>query len=384
MFSKHTQVNTLRQEKHRIDIVILVIVIGLALFGILMIFEASNVNAFHELGDKYHYIREQFTWFLLSVSAMIALSYVPYKTYYRLSVPILIGALVTLFAVFVPGIGVKTYGAHRWINLGFVNFQPSEITKLALIFYLSSWFSSRERQRLLAFLLLLGMIVGLVVLQPDLGTAVILCLIFIIMYFLSGAPLWQFGFLIPVVTTIGLLLSVLSPYRFSRVTTFLNPQQDPLGSSYHLRQILISFGSGGLWGVGLGASRQKYQFLPEATTDSIFAIIGEEMGFVGTALLMIIYFIFLMRLLKIAIHAPDKFGFLLGSGIFVYFALQTIINLGAMVAVLPLTGVPLPFLSYGGSHLFISMLAIGVQLNISRNSKSSWIGSNPAVLLKRI
>lgn len=353
----------------KMDFWLFATVILFALFGLLMIFDSSNVSAFRDFGDKYHYVKEQSIWFFLGIVSMLVISLVSYKVYYRLAIPILVGSIFTLIAVFIPGIGIRTLGAHRWIGFGSFSFQPSELAKLSLIIYLSAWFSFKERERLRAFLLLLGVIVGLVVLQPDLGTAIILCLLFVILYFISGAPVKQFaGFLPLLIAGLGILAFV-SPYRLSRMTTFINPTQDPLGSSYHLRQILISFGSGGFWGMGLGESRQKYQYLPEATTDSIFAIIGEELGFVGTTTVVIFYLFFLHRMFLTVRKTPDRFSFLLSSGILSYFGLQIFINLGAMVAILPLTGVPLPFVSYGGSHLLISMSAVGIMLNISRNSK---------------
>lgn len=353
----------------KMDFWLFATVILFSLFGLLMIFDSSNVSAFRDFADKYHYVKEQSVWFFLGIFSMLAISLVSYKVYYRLAIPILVGAILTLIAVFIPGIGIKTMGAHRWIGFGSFSFQPSELAKLALIIYLSAWFSFKERERLRAFLLLLGVIVGLVVLQPDLGTAIILCLLFVILYFVSGAPVRQFAMFLPILIAVLSLLAVISPYRVNRMMTFLNPNQDPLGKSYHLRQILISFGSGGFWGMGLGASRQKYQFLPEATTDSIFAIIGEELGFIGTTTVVIFYLFFLHRMFLIVRKTQDRFSFLLSCGILSYFGLQIFINLGAMVALLPLTGVPLPFVSYGGSHLLISMSAAGIMLNISRHNK---------------
>jgi cell division protein FtsW len=212
----------------------------------------------------------------------------------------------------------------------------------------------------------MGMIVGLVIIQPDLGTAIILGAIFIVLYLLSGAPIWHFMLLFPLSLICVLLLAVASPYRYNRIMTFLNPNVDPLGTSYHIRQILISFGSGGFWGVGLGGSIQKYQFLPEATTDSIFAIIGEEMGFIGALMVILIFLYLLYRMYLVVRDSPDRLSFLISGGILTLFATQIIINLGAMVAIFPLTGTPLPFISYGGTNLIISMATVGIILNISK------------------
>lgn len=340
------------------------------LFGLLMIYDASNVIAFRDFGDKYHYMREQSVWLGIGVVVLFIVARIPYTVYYGLSVPMMLAAIGFLLAVFIPGIGISTLGASRWISIGPVNFQPSEFAKLAVILYLSSWLSHPERKRLGSFLLLFCLIIGLVVLQPDLGTATILSAIFVMLYFLSGSPWWHIAALVPLLIGGVMVLAVAAPYRWARLTTFFNPNLDPLGSSYHVRQILLSLGSGGMWGMGLGASKQKYQFLPEAATDSIFAILAEELGFVGSALFVIFCLAFLQRILSVVVKAPDRQSFLLSGGILAYFGFQMIINLGSMTTLFPLTGVPLPFISYGGSSLMIAFVAVGILLNISKNSHS--------------
>ncbi|MBI3379871.1 cell division protein FtsW [Candidatus Gottesmanbacteria bacterium] len=355
------------KQKKQFDYWILTFAILFSLFGILMIFESSNVIAFKQFGDKYYFIKEQLKWFGLGLIGLIVTSFISYKRFYNWSFPLLILTIISLLMVFIPGVGIKTLGASRWLNIGFIKFQPSEMAKLVIIFYLSAWFSNKETSRLLPFLLLISLVVGLVVIQPDLGTAIILTFIAIILYFLSGAKIWHFLMLIPAILFSVLGLIITSVYRFRRFTTFLNPNSDPLGASYHIRQILISLGSGGFWGLGLGSSRQKYQYLPEASTDSIFAIVGEELGFIGSAVLIILIIFFLYRLFLIARKAQDRYGFLMASGIFAFFASQMLINLGAIVALFPLTGVPLPFISYGGSNLVVSLTVVGIILNISLN-----------------
>ncbi|MBI4990852.1 cell division protein FtsW [Candidatus Gottesmanbacteria bacterium] len=358
----------LLQQNNRVDYLVAALAIFFTLFGLLMIFESSNVSAFRDFGDQYHFVRDQSIYFLIGLGGMIAAAVIPYKKYYYWSMLMMLLTIVLLFSVFIPGIGIKALGAYRWLGFGSINFQPAEFAKLSLIFYLSAWFSNKEKGRLLPFLLLLFLVVGLVILQPDLGTAIIITTIAVSLYFVSGASIWHFLFFIPffLLAVVGLIIT--SPYRFSRLTTFFNPNIDPLGSSYHIRQILISLGSGGFFGVGLGSSVQKYQFLPEASTDSIFAIIGEEFGFLGAAVFILIYLFFLYKIYKIVKNAPDKHGFLLGAGILAFFAFQAGINLGAITAIFPLTGVPLPFISYGGSNLIISLFTIGIILNISRMS----------------
>lgn len=362
-----TRFKLLRQKKS-FDYWIAILAIFFCSFGVLMIYEASNVIAFRDFGDKYHYIRDQLVWLGLGLIGMTITSFLPYKKLRLISFPLFLVSLILLMAVFIPGVGIKALGARRWIGYGSFTLQPSELAKISVILYLSSWLSFVEKKRFLAFLLLLVLVVGLVILQPDLGTGVILMAILAIIYFLSGAPLWHFMILLPILGSGILALAVTSPYRFQRLITFLNPNLDPLGASYHIRQILISFGSGGIWGLGLGGSRQKYQFLPEATTDSIFAIIGEEFGYLGALLFIILLIIFLYRLYKVSRHAADKQSFLLSGGIFALLATQTLINLGSMVAIFPLTGVPLPFISYGGSNLIVSLICVGIVLNISKNT----------------
>lgn len=356
-----------RKKEKRIDHLLFLSVIFLTVFGMLMIFEASNISAYRDFGDKLYYAREQFYSFLLGVFCMVLFSKIDYRKLATTAVPLMFFCIISLLAVFIPGIGVKAMGAHRWINLKVMNFQPSELTKLAVVLYLAAWLSVKEKGRFASFIVLLGIVVGLVVIQPDLGTAIILSCIFMATYFLSGAPLWHFFVLLPVSLSGIAFLAVTSPYRYQRIMTFLNPDQDPLGMSYHIRQILISFGSGGWFGVGLGASIQKYQYLPEATTDSIFAIIGEEFGFFGSLIFTFIMLFLIHRIYLIVRSAPDKLSYLISSGILSLIAFQVIVNLGAMVAIFPLTGTPLPFVSYGGSSLIVMMIAIGILLNISKH-----------------
>ncbi|MBI4065392.1 putative lipid II flippase FtsW [Candidatus Gottesmanbacteria bacterium] len=374
LFSKIKKIFTkkeiLRKPKarlHRVDAFLVLIILTLAGIGILMVYNASVAIAIRDFSDQYYFVREQIKWLGIGIVSLIVFSSIDYHRWYKLSLPLLIGALVLLLAVFIPGLGVRALGAHRWLNFGFFVVQPAEITKLILIMYLSAWFSLKEKGRLGAFLLLLGMVVGLIIAQPNLGTAVIIICIAILLYFLSGAPVWQFIVLIPLFIIGAGGLAVAAPYRFKRLTTFFDPESDPLGASYQIRQILLAFGSGGWFGVGIGKSRQKYEYLPEANTDSIFAIIGEELGFIGAAIIIGLFLLLVWRGFRIAKHAPDSFGRLLALGISSWVAIQTIINLSAMVALIPLTGVPLPLVSYGGSSLIILLSGLGILLNISRH-----------------
>ncbi|MDO8460968.1 MAG: putative lipid II flippase FtsW [bacterium] len=352
----------------KVDITLLVVTIILTLFGLLMIYDVSAFVAFRDFGDKYHYIKDQATWVALGFIALLFFSFFDYHKLYVLSLPLLLAALVLLILVFIPGVGVYALGANRWINTGVFILQPAEFVKLALAIYLSAWFSTKEKGKFLAFALLLVLILALIMLQPDMGTAIIVFLEAVILYFLSGGRLLNFFLMAPVVLLLGYLLAKLEPYRAARLASFLSFNQPIQNTSYHVKQILIALGMGGLTGVGLGNSLQKYAYLPENTTDSIFAIIAEELGFLGATILIGLYIIVVWRGFMIATRAKDAFGKLLAAGIISFLAIQTIINLGSQTALLPLTGIPLPFISYGGSSLIIDLCAIGILLNISKQS----------------
>lgn len=297
---------------------------------------------------------------------MTIFSFFDYKKWYFLAFPIMAATVFLLLLVLIPGLGHKAGGARSWINLGFFNLQPAEFAKFSTIIYLASWFTVKERKRFFSFLFFLGILLGLVLLQPDVGTGMIIFSLAVAVYYIAGIQVYYLLTLIPILV-VGLIgLVAIAPYRFRRIQAFLNPSLDPTGFTYHVNQILISLSQGGILGRGLGASRQKYLFLPEAHTDSIFAIIGEEFGFIGGFIIIFLFFILLYKLYSLYHHTPDRFGKLLIGGIMSYFALQIIINLGGMVNIMPLTGVPLPFISYGGSHTLISFMLIGIALNIAR------------------
>lgn len=350
---------------------LVLLVFGLAVFGLTMIFNVSALSALSDFNDKFHYVKEQTQWLIVGTLVMIFLMHFNYRRLQMLAVPLLFGTFILLIAVFLPGIGIHAYGASRWVNFGFFTLQPAELAKLALIIYLAAWFSNKEEKRLTSFLVLLGLIIGPVILQPDLGTSVVLVAISLAMYFMSGAPYWHFGMLVPVAGAGIAGLAISAPYRMQRVMTFLNSSTDPQGFSYHVRQIQIALGSGGLFGVGIGESRQKYAYLPEVTTDSIFAIIGEEFGFIGATVVMAIFLYLIFSALRIAFTAADDFGKLLAGGIAFALSLQTIINLSAMVSLIPLTGIPLPFISYGGSNLIVSCAMVGILASIVRLRKNT-------------
>ncbi|MFH1833072.1 MAG: putative lipid II flippase FtsW [Candidatus Levyibacteriota bacterium] len=351
----------------KIDLLLLATVVFLTLFGLLMIYDASSFIAFRDFADKNHYVKDQALWVVLGFCMLLFFSFFDYRRLYNLSIPLLIVAIIFLSLVFVPGVGIQVLGARRWIDAGVFVIQPAEFIKLSLAVYLSAWFSRKEKGRSFAFFLLLGLVMVLVMLEPDLGTASIIFLEAVIIYFLSGANILYFIGMAPIVA-IGLFLLIkVESYRAQRLAAFLNINQSLQNSSYHVKQILIALGMGGLTGVGLGNSLQKYAYLPENTTDSIFAIIAEEIGFIGATILIVLLAVVIWRGFYIALNSKDPFGRLLAGGITSFLAIQMILNLGSQTALFPLTGIPLPFISYGGSSLVVDLLSVGILLNISKN-----------------
>ncbi len=352
----------------KIELAHLVVLVLVTLFGLLMVYDSSSVIAFEQFGDKYNYIKDQLVWAMIGYTGFIFFYFFDYRKLFNFALPALLGALVLLFLVFIPGIGSEAKGASRWINIASFRLQPAEFVKLSLALYFAAWFSQKEKGRFLAFSLLLGAILLLVMLQPDMGTASIILVEAITVYFLSGGSLLYFAAAIPVILGGGYLLIKSAPYRAARLASFLQVDRSIEDASYHVRQILIALGSGGLFGLGVGNSIQKYSYLPESVTDSIFPIIAEEFGFVGSLILILALMFIVWRGFYIAATARDKFGKLLAGGIMSFIGAQILINLAAMTILLPLTGVPLPFISYGGSALIVNLSAMGIVFNISRQS----------------
>jgi cell division protein FtsW len=348
---------------------LITIPIILSIVGLIFIFEASAVDSARQFGDSLHYLRSQIVWIFLGLIAMSIFSFIDYRKLYFLSFISLILTIILLVVVLIPGIGFASGGARRWIDFGFFNLQPTELAKFTIIIYLSSWFSNKEKNRFLPFITLTGFLVFLIIMQPDMGTAVIVFSLSLIIYYYSGANILDFVAIISFALISFYILIKTSPYRLNRLLAFFNPAIDPQGISYHINQIYISLTSGGLFGRGFGSSRQKYLFLPEAHTDSIFAIIGEEYGFIGALVLITVYLIFIYKIYHLIRLAPDRLSKLITIGIFAFFNLQFIINLAGIVGIFPITGVPLPFLSYGGSNLLIVFALIGIMLNIEKRVK---------------
>lgn len=356
---------------HKFDYQLVVAVAALLILGLMMIYSATFALGYQLYKQPTYFFIRQLLFTGIGALALLALANIEYHVWQKFAVPLMAVNLLLLVVVLV--VGQVTFGAQRWLFNG--SYQPSEFSKLAVIIYIAAWLSSKGDQirkvsyGLIPFAILLGVIVGLVVLQHDLSTAMLIGATALAMFFIAGGNMLQMilsGLL--GLLTLGLLISR-APYRLARIASFLDPlNRDPLGDGYQIRQILIALGSGGITGLGLGASRQKFGYIPASHTDGIFAILGEELGLIG-CLVVIGLFVFLAyRGFKIALAAPDSFGTILASGITISLILQAIVNIGVVTASIPFTGVTLPLFSYGGSSLVISMASIGLLLAVSRRT----------------
>ncbi len=351
---------------------------ALVLIGLVMLASASWPMGYDRFDDGYYFLKHQLIFgFLPGLIGCFVMMRLPY-TYLRRFAPHMLGlSIVLLILVFIPGIGAEFGTSHSWISLGSFSLQPSEIVKLTFLIYLAAWLESRSRVELRSvatglapFLTVLAVLALLLLLQPDTGTLGIIVLTAFAVYFVAGAPLrYLFALGGLGVGALALLLKY-SSYRAERILTFLHPELDPDGIGYHINQALLAIGSGGFFGRGYGHSLQKFQYLPEVAGDSIFAVLAEEFGFVLGSAFIILYITFLFRGLTIGDRAPDAFGKYLAIGIVVWFGVQAFVNIGAMVGIMPITGVPLPFVSYGGTALAVCLTAAGIVLNISGAKKS--------------
>lgn len=354
------------------DYQILTTVLAILVFGVSMVFSASYYEAGEDYGDPYYFLKRQLVWALIGLAIMLFFANLDYWKLGRLVRPMMILTVVLMVLVIIPGIGEVSHGSRRWLGLGPLNFQPSEAAKLALVIFLAQYFSGdkglqrRFVRGVLPVLGLLALLGGLVMLQPDLGTAIVIAGTGFVMFFVSGVPLSHLAGLVAAGLPAVVLLIFSEDYRRRRFLAFLDPWKDPLGSGYHIIQGLYALGSGGLFGVGYTQSRQKYFYLPERHTDFIFAIIGEEMGFLGAMVVVLLFAVFAWRGYRVALTAPDSFSSYLAAGITSMILLQALINIGVTTSTLPITGITLPFLSFGGSSLVFSLAGIGILLNVSR------------------
>ena len=358
----------------------------LLVFGLLFLSTLSAIASLRVFGNTTHYLFHQ----LMGVGIGLVLGIIAYKTplrFIKKAVPVIffINA-VTLLIVFLPGVGTKLWGASRWINIGGYTFQPSEFFKISAVAYLALWLSSRfsstakkgflslvkggyenARKVFVPFLIFLGIITAVFLLQRDVSTLGIIAIALLVMYFNAGTPLWNTLLIIIVGISGALVVIIREPYRLERLFIFLNPESDPLGMGLQLKQSLIAIGSGGFFGKGLGMSTQKFGFLPTAMSDSVFAIFGEEMGLLGCVILVLLFLLFLYLGYKIANNTTDMFSKLTAIGLTTWIGVQAFINIASSIGMFPLSGIPLPFFSYGGSHIIAELIAVGLLLNISKN-----------------
>ncbi|UCG10941.1 MAG: putative lipid II flippase FtsW [Deltaproteobacteria bacterium] len=386
------------EQKSSYDLALLLITLALVGIGLVMLYSSSSIVAQQRFGDSAYFVKKQILFALLGLAALIVSKNVPYTLYRRLVYVILGLSLLSLVLVLLPKLGHRVGGARRWLRFGLLSLQPAEFAKLALVIYISySLAKKEERVRefsigYLPHLLVATLFVGLVAVQPDLGTAVTFVVLVSVLLFVAGVRVRYL-----VVTALALvpLLAIAIfrvGYRWERLLAFLNPWRDPSNTSFQLLHSLLALGSGGLTGAGLGSGQQKLFYLPEAHTDFILAVIGEETGLVGICVVLLLYALLVCKGIKIALKAPDHYGTYLALGLTLIIGLQAIINAAVVMGLLPTKGLPLPLISYGGSSLLTNLAALGILMNISGQSRASpqgfqsWImsqGSRPGDAMAR-
>jgi cell division protein FtsW len=366
-----------QRDRRRAALPLLVAVMALVAIGVVMVYSASSISALLRNDDPARYGIAQAVFAAIGLTAMVIVSRIDFRIYRYLALPAYFAALALLFLVLIPGIGHEAGGSRRWLDLPVVGgFQPAEVAKLAIVLYLAHWLDRRGRAAhgirggLVPFGLLVAPGFVLILLEPDLGTAGIYVAAAFAVFFMSGARLTGLVAIGGTVLAAAALFISRTPYQLQRVTTFLDPERDPLGAGYNTMQALMALAMGGLAGVGLGASRQKYLYLPAPSTDFIYAIIGEEWGLIGTLVVLGLFVVIAWQGYRIAVHAPDTFSGLLAAGITTWIVAQAAINMMVVTALWPVTGIPLPFISYGGTALIINLVAVGVLLSISREAQT--------------
>ena len=367
-------VRELVKYKPKPDYIFLFSVLALSAIGLIMVFSASPTMGL-KLGDTYHYIKRHLFYLLLGATALFFGIRIDLEKFKKWAGAMLLLSILLLLLIYIPGVGRKISGASRWIDFGILSFQPSELIKFTMVLFLAKLLSTDGLdiedfvKGLLPPLALVGIVAILIISQPDLGTAVAIGITSFIMLFVAGSKIMHLsllgagGFL----AVIGLSMS--SPYRLRRLTAFIDPWKDPQGIGFHIIQSLLAVGSGGIFGLGLGASRSKFFYLPQQFTDFIFAIICEELGFIGGATVVVLFVIFAVRGFRIAVNCAQRFQLLLATGLVSWLTFQALINMLVVIGLLPTTGIPLPFISYGGTATIVSLFSVGIILNVSMNSK---------------
>jgi len=356
---------------YNFDPVILTAVILLVGIGLVAVYSAGSILAEQRHGDHYYYLRKQLMFCLFGFLVMIIAKNINYRLYRRFVYLFLVSSMILLALLLVPRLATKVGGAQRWFRLGFISIQPSEIAKLSLAMFVAASMQKNFENMgsfsrgLLPNLIAGSIVIGLILLQPDLGTAVIIGMWILVLLFIGGVNLAQLIAVLGIAAPILYYLITQTAYRLNRLWAFLNPWEDPQGIGFQIIHSFLAFGSGGVLGVGLGNSKQKLLYLPEPHTDFILAIIAEEIGFIGVSALLILFATVVIRGIKIALRSPDLFGTYLAMGISCMLAIQVMVNMGVVMALLPTKGLTLPFISYGGSSLIVNFMGIGILMNIS-------------------
>jgi cell division protein FtsW len=346
----------------------------LCVTGLMMVLSASSVEALRSYGGAWIFFVRQLIWVAVGSLALIGTMALDYRKWKRVVRPAIGVSFVLLLLVLVPGVGITAGGSSRWLGAGSLRIQPSELAKLAVLLFTADLLTRRVdevrdwRMVLRPVLLTTGLLAMLVLLQPDMGTAMLMVLIVLVLLFVGGVPLFSMASVGAVTGVAAVVLAKVEGYRWDRISSFRDPFGNFSNTGYQVSQSLVALGTGHVGGVGLGASRAKWGFLPNAHTDFIFAIVGEELGLVGTCLVIGLFVVFAVLGVRAALRAPDRFGALLAGGVTAWVCGQAAVNMGAVTGLLPVTGVPLPFVSFGGSSLVVTMAATGIQMNIARQS----------------
>jgi len=355
---------------------LLFLISTLIIVGIIFISISSLTEANNTVGDKFFFLKKQSLWLFISLVSFYIFSKINLKKIQKFIFPLYIFSLIALLLVIIPGLSDQTLGAHRWLNLGFIKFQPSEVSKFTLVLFLSLLFSQEKNLNLKSLIFYLGVPFLLIIIEPNLSTAILISAISISLYYIAGGKLTSLLLFCFSLAALSFILIITSPYRSARLKTLINPQENQESASYHSNQIVLTLSSGSFFGKGLANSDQKYRFLPKISTDSILAIIGEETGFIGLFLVIFIYIKLITHLFTTSRQIKDKFQSLFVSGVALWISFQSLINITAIAGLIPLTGVPLPLVSYGGSSLLTLMSAIGIVHNIEKNNPNLLYSNN--------
>ncbi|HYE82687.1 MAG TPA: stage V sporulation protein E [Clostridia bacterium] len=364
------------KNKNNIDFTLLITILILLAIGVAMVFSASSISSFMKYNDRFHYLKSQGIYAIIGIAAMMFLSRFDYRVLGKFAGPLVLFSFLLLIAVFIPGLGHGAKGAIRWIKIGPWTMQPSEFAKFALIIFMAQSISNKKekirsfKQGVLPYIILMVIYFVLIILEPNLSMAGSIVMITFAMLFAAGTKIiYLVGWIIPILPAVGYII-MKKAYMLERVTSYLDPWADPLNTGYQAIQSLYALGSGGIFGLGLGNSRQKFFYIPEPQNDFIFSIIGEELGFIGTSTIVILFLLLIWRGLRIALFCPDTFGCLLATGITCMIAIQATLNIAVATVSIPTTGISLPFISSGGSSLLFVMVNMGILLNISKSVKT--------------